>query len=69
MLKEPKHIPWLHFVDKAPDDGPLLRLMVLNPINNELSTFSNQVVDTDPEGYAIRPSDLHTFAHPEAPRS
>lgn len=54
----------LHFVDKAADDGFLLRLMVLNPFNGEPSTFVNEVIDTDPPNYAPSAQDLHTTAHP-----
>jgi hypothetical protein len=65
MPSEPKWPPWLIFVDRAPDDSALLRLMVLNPENDAVSTFINEVIDADPDGYAPRARDLHTAAHPE----
>jgi len=64
MKSESKWPPWLIFVDRAPDDNALLRLMVLNPENDAVSTFVNEVIDADPDGYAPRASDLHTVAHP-----
>ena len=63
MKKEPKSPPWLSLVERAPDDGPLLRLMMLNPINSEMCVFVNNLVDTDPSGYAPTAADLHTFAY------
>jgi hypothetical protein len=64
MKSEPKWPPWLIFVERAPDDNAFLRLMVLNPENDAVSTFVNEVIDADPDGYAPRARDLHTAAHP-----
>ena len=64
MNDKPKLPPWLIFVDRAPDDTALLRLMVLNPENDAVSTFVNEVIDADPVGYAPRARDLHTAAQP-----
>ncbi|RPH95300.1 hypothetical protein EHM69_04785 [candidate division KSB1 bacterium] len=64
MSTKPKFPSWLIFVDRAPDDTSFLRLMVLNPENDAVSTFVNYVVETDPEGYAPQASDLHTSAQP-----
>lgn len=65
MSSKPKFPSWLVFVDRQDDDTALLRLMVLNPENNAVSTFVNGVIDADPYGYAPRARDLHTDAHPE----
>jgi hypothetical protein len=65
MLNEPKSPSELIFVDRYADEASLLRLMVLNPVNNEMSTFVNQVIETDSEDYAPRAGDLHTFAYPQ----
>jgi hypothetical protein len=65
MNPESKSPPWLTFVDKASDDMALLRLLMLNPFNSEMSTFVNSVIDADPDGYAPSASDLHTGAHPD----
>jgi hypothetical protein len=65
MMSEPNSPPWLTFVDRAPDESALLRLMVLNPFNGAMSTFVNELIDTDPPGYEPCAADLHTDAHPE----
>jgi hypothetical protein len=62
MQNEPNFPPWLTFVDRMPDDGALLRLMVVNPWNSEMSAMINEVINTDPEGYAPGAADLHSFA-------
>jgi hypothetical protein len=59
MISEPNFPPRLDFVEKAPDDGTLLRLMVLNPFNDEMCTFVNAVIETDPQGFAPGAGDLH----------
>ncbi len=64
MISEPNSPSRLDFVDKAPDDGPLLRLLVLNPFNGEMSTFVNEVIDTDPQDFAPTAGDLHIPAPP-----
>lgn len=46
--REQKRPNWLVFVDKAPDDGPWLRMMVLNPLNGAMSTMINTPIDADP---------------------
>jgi hypothetical protein len=46
--REPNRPNWLIFVDKAPDDGPWLRMMVLNPLNGAMSTMINTPIDADP---------------------
>lgn len=66
MSNEPKCAIELTFVNRDPDESSLLRLMVLNPVNNEMSTFVNQVIETDSGDYAPRADDLHTFAYPRA---
>jgi hypothetical protein len=38
---------WLVFVSKAADDGPLLRMMVLNPINGAMCPLINRPVEPD----------------------
>jgi len=62
MKPPPKFPPWLTFVSRAPDDAPLLRLMVLNPLNDDMSPIVNQVIEADPP--LLRPSadGLHTDA-------
>ncbi len=65
MHTEPNSPPWLTFVNRAPDESSLLRLMVLNPFNGAMSTFVDELIETDPPEYAPRASDLHTDAHPE----
>jgi hypothetical protein len=47
MNKKPKFPPWLTFVSKAPENDPWFRLMVENPVNGQLSTFSNILIDLD----------------------
>ena len=43
-----KAVPkWLIFVSKAPDDGPWLRMMVLNPLNGAMCLFINTPIETD----------------------
>jgi len=64
MNNEPKFPAWLSFVERAPDEGQLLRLMVLNPFNDAVSVMLNRVIDADPPRHAPGPSDLHTSAHP-----
>lgn len=64
MNTEPNFPPWLTFVDRAPDEGALLRLMILNPVNDAVSVMVNRVIDADPPRYAPGASDLHTSAHP-----
>jgi hypothetical protein len=66
MSNEPKSTLELTFVSRDPDETGLLRLMVLNPCNNEMSTFVNQVIETDSPDYEPRAADLHTFAYPRA---
>jgi hypothetical protein len=66
MLPEPNFPSRLDFVDKAGDDGPLLRLLVLNPFNGELSTFVNGVIETDPQDFAPSAGDLHVPPPPVA---
>lgn len=66
MRKEPKSPPWLSLVERAPDDGALLRLMMLNPMNSEMCVFVYGLINTDPDGYAPTAADLHTFAYPES---
>ncbi len=39
---------WLIFVDKAPDDGPWLRMSLLNPLNGAMCTL----VDTPAQAEA-----------------
>ena len=63
MQSEPKSPPWLSLVERASEDGPLLRLMMLNPMNSEMCVFVNGLIYTDPEGYAPAAADLHTFAY------
>jgi hypothetical protein len=63
MNPESKFPSWLTFVDKASDDSALLRLLMLNPFNSEMSTFVNFVIDADPDGYAPSARDLHTGAY------
>jgi hypothetical protein len=63
MKDEPKSRPWLSLVERAPDDGALLRLMMLNPMNSEMCVFVNGLINTDPDGYAPTAADLHTFAY------
>ncbi len=46
--REQKRPNWLVFVDKAPEDGPWLRMMVLNPLNGAMSTMINTPIDADP---------------------
>ena len=60
MKSETKWPPWLIFVDRAPDDNTFLRLMLLNPENDAMSVFVNQVIEADPDGYAPRSRDLNT---------
>lgn len=48
MQTEPKFPHWLIFVERAPDEGTLLRLLVLNPFNDAPCTFINAVIETDP---------------------
>jgi len=59
MQNEPKFPPWLVFVDRAPDDGAFLRLMVVNPVNDAVSTMVNRVVETDPPLPLPGSGDLH----------
>lgn len=66
MINEPKSPQQLAFVDRDSDESALLRLMVLNPVNGEVSTFVNYVIETDSGDYAPRAADLHTFAYPRA---
>ena len=51
---------WLVFVDKAPDDGALLRMMVLNPFNGAMSTFVNTPIDADPRLFIPEPAPMLT---------
>jgi hypothetical protein len=44
---EPGAPKWLIFVNKAPDDGPWLRMMVLNPLNGAMCPMINTPVDPD----------------------
>lgn len=53
MQTEPKFPHWLIFVDHAPDNGALLRLLVLNPFNDAPCTFVNAVIETDPPSPAM----------------
>lgn len=39
--------PWLVFVDRADDDGPLLRMMVLNPLNGAMCALIDVPVEAD----------------------
>jgi hypothetical protein len=64
MKEEPKSLPWLSLVERAPEDGPLLRLMMVNPMNSEMCVIVNDLIDTDPDGYAPNSADLHTFSYP-----
>ncbi|MBU0507657.1 hypothetical protein KKH27_02295 [bacterium] len=59
MTNDPKFPSWLVFADRAPDDGTFLRLMVLNPVNDAVSTMVNCVIETDPPLNAPGPDDLH----------
>jgi hypothetical protein len=38
---------WLTFVSRAPENDPWFRLMVENPLNGQLSTFSNVLIELD----------------------
>ena len=38
---------WLTTVSQAPEHDPWLRLMMLNPVNNEVSVFINRIIDLD----------------------
>jgi hypothetical protein len=51
---------WLVFVDKAADDGELLRLMVLNPFNGVVSTFIHTPIDADPRLFLPEPAPIMT---------
>ena len=62
MQETPKSPSWLTFVSKAVDDAPLLRLMVLNPMNDAMSPMLNHVIDCDPCGYNPGSANLHTSA-------
>jgi hypothetical protein len=62
MKLQPNLPEWLTFVNRAADDAPLLRLMVLNPVNDTMSTIVNQVIDVDPCGYNPGSANLHTRA-------
>lgn len=64
MQNEPKFPPWLVFVDRAPDDGAFLRLMVVNPVNDAVSTMVNRVIETDPPRAVPGAGDLHVDEHP-----
>lgn len=66
MKSEPKFPPWLVFVDRAPDDGAFLRLMVVNPVNDAVSTMVNHVIETDPPPPRPGPDDLHIEEHPRS---
>ncbi|MFZ5433598.1 MAG: hypothetical protein ACOZB3_07480 [Calditrichota bacterium] len=64
MNNEPKFPSWLTFVDRAPDDSTFLRLMVLNPVNDAVSTMVNKVIETDPPLPEPGASDLHIDERP-----
>ena len=44
---EPGAPKWLIFVNKAPDDGPWLRMMVLNPFNGAMCPLIDTPVQAD----------------------
>jgi hypothetical protein len=56
---ERKQPNWLVFVDKAPDDGQLLRMMVLNPFNGAMSTLVNTPIEADPTVLTTQPAALN----------
>ncbi len=58
--QQSEHPKWLVFVDKAPDDEPWLRMMVLNPLNGAMSTFINRPIDADPCVFHSAPAPLMT---------
>jgi hypothetical protein len=62
MQSPPKLPSWLTFVNRAPDDAPLLRLMVLNPLNDVMSPIINQVIEADPPLLRLTADSLHTDA-------
>jgi hypothetical protein len=62
MTESPKSPSWLTFVSKAEDDAPLLRLMVLNPMNDAMSPMLNLLIDADPCGYNPGSANLRTRA-------
>lgn len=39
---------WLTFVSQAPDDGPWLRMMITNPLNDAMCPLINEPIDIDP---------------------
>ena len=58
--REQKRPNWLVFVDKAPEDGPWLRMMVLNPLNGAMSTMINTPIDADPRLFIPEPAPMLT---------
>jgi hypothetical protein len=44
---EPNAPKWLIFVNKAPDDGPWLRMMVLNPFNGAMCPMINTPIEAE----------------------
>ena len=48
----PPDIPkWLIFVNKAAEDGPWLRMMVLNPLNGAMCPLINTPIEPDTHIY------------------
>ena len=39
---------WLIFVNKVTDDGPWLRMMVCNPLNDAMCPLINEPIEADP---------------------
>jgi hypothetical protein len=62
MQSPPKYPSWLTFVNRAPDDAPLLRLMVLNPLNDVMSPIVNRIIEADPPLLRPTADGLHTDA-------
>ena len=65
MNTERKSSPELNFVSRDPDMGALLRLMVVNPINDTVCTMINTAIETDPPLYMPGPDDLPIDDRPQ----
>jgi hypothetical protein len=59
MNPEPKFPPWLTFVDRAAEDAPLLRLLMLNPINGATSAFINREIAAGLPLFTLSAEDPH----------
>ncbi len=63
-MKNDVEIPaWVTSVSQAAEQDPWLRLMVLNPVNGEVSIFVNRIIDMD----AQEPPPPPTYPYPIMP--